>query len=296
MATTEKTLRLLFPQWQGGNNPPYFLGAQLLAWLAPPTTGPVEEVPVPAPSDETLSEERGMVARHQLVEQQSEARALIERHQPDAIAVLGGDCLVSLAPFAWLSERYGDSLGVLWIDSHPDVQTPAQYPHAHAHVLGALMGHGDEDLTSAVAHRIDPSKVMIAGIHHPLPYEAQFIEEHGLATCAPEVLHQDTAAITQWIKDNGIKQLAIHIDLDVLDPATFRSVLFAKPGRTRDEFGNVAEGKLTMADILNVVEAAASQAETVGLTIAEHLPWDAVHLQDMLQRLPLLSAQDREKA
>lgn len=31
----EKTLRLLIPQWQGGNNPAYFLGAKLLAWLAP---------------------------------------------------------------------------------------------------------------------------------------------------------------------------------------------------------------------------------------------------------------------
>lgn len=25
------TLRLLMPQWQGGNNPPYHFGAQLLA-------------------------------------------------------------------------------------------------------------------------------------------------------------------------------------------------------------------------------------------------------------------------
>ena len=35
-----KTLRLLFPQWQGGNNPPYYLGAKLLDWLAPAASGP----------------------------------------------------------------------------------------------------------------------------------------------------------------------------------------------------------------------------------------------------------------
>ena len=46
---TYHTLRLLFPQWQGGNNPPYFFGSQLLAWLAPPAQGAVEEVSVPAP-------------------------------------------------------------------------------------------------------------------------------------------------------------------------------------------------------------------------------------------------------
>ena len=49
-ATNDKTLRLIFPQWQGGNNPPYYLGAQLLSWLAPEPSGPVEEVPVAAPS------------------------------------------------------------------------------------------------------------------------------------------------------------------------------------------------------------------------------------------------------
>lgn len=288
MISTEKTLRLLFPQWQGGNNPPYFLGAKLLSWLAPSSAGPTEEVPVPKPSDKPLFKEHGIVARQQLVQQLIDAQSVIKRHQPEAIAVLGGDCLVSLAPFAWLSERYGDSLGVLWIDSHPDVQTPAQYPHAHAHVLGALLGHGDTDLTAAVTRPITPSKVMIAGIHHPLPYEEQFIKTHGLATCSPETLKVDTTPITQWVKDNDIKYLAIHIDLDVLDPAVFRSVLFAKPDRTQDEFGNVAEGKLTITDILAIVHAAAGQAETVGLTIAEHLPWDAIQLQEMMQQLPLL--------
>ncbi len=32
---TQKTIRLLMPQWQGGDNPNYSFGAELLAWLAP---------------------------------------------------------------------------------------------------------------------------------------------------------------------------------------------------------------------------------------------------------------------
>jgi hypothetical protein len=42
----ETTLRLVFPQWQGGNNPPYYFGSELLSWLAPDPTGPVEQVDV----------------------------------------------------------------------------------------------------------------------------------------------------------------------------------------------------------------------------------------------------------
>ncbi|PAW12839.1 arginase, partial [Klebsiella pneumoniae] len=69
-----------------------------------------------------------------------------------------------------------------------------------------------------------------------------------------------------------IAYLAIHIDLDVLDPSLFRSILFAKPGRGKHEFGRRAEGKLTIEDVLNLIAAATTKAVPVGLTIAEHLP------------------------
>lgn len=55
-----KTLRLLFPQWQGGDNPP---GSQLLSWLATEHIGPVEEVPVSVPDGSTLPLEGGIVGR-----------------------------------------------------------------------------------------------------------------------------------------------------------------------------------------------------------------------------------------
>jgi arginase family enzyme len=50
---------------------------------------------------------------------------VIGRYSPQRILPLGGECSVSVAPFSWLAERYGDDLPVLWIDSHPDVGTPA---------------------------------------------------------------------------------------------------------------------------------------------------------------------------
>jgi arginase len=150
----EKTLRLIFPQWEGGDNPPYFLGSKMLVWLAPEAAGPVEEVPVDFPTDTPLELENEMRGRGALNRYIHSAQEIVKRYQPEAVAVLGWDCLVSLVPFAWLSEHYDDKLGVLWIDSHPDVQTPAQYKNAHARVLGALMGNGDPDLTSVVSHPI----------------------------------------------------------------------------------------------------------------------------------------------
>ena len=111
---TETTLRLNMPQWQGGNDPGYHFGSQLLAWLAPAAKGPVETVPVPEPKPgETLAVENGILGRAALVRQARAARQAIEKHRPDRIVTLGGDCLVDLAPIAYLNERYGGNLGVL---------------------------------------------------------------------------------------------------------------------------------------------------------------------------------------
>jgi arginase len=40
-----------------------------------------------------------------VLQQARAAREAIERHDPDRIVTLGGDCLVDLAPFAYLNRR-----------------------------------------------------------------------------------------------------------------------------------------------------------------------------------------------
>src|SRR5262245_1059955 len=121
----ETTLRLIMPQWQGGNVHDYYFGSNLLAWLAPPSDGPVETVPVPEPrAGEILQNEDGILGRAAVLRQARAARAAIAKHRPDRIVTLGGDCLIDLAPMAYLNARHGGKLGVLWVDAHPDVLTP----------------------------------------------------------------------------------------------------------------------------------------------------------------------------
>ena len=289
MTTQEqKNLRLIFPQWQGGNNESYFFGSRMLAWLAPEGKGITAEVSVAPPEGVPLQNEEGIVGRSHIRRQLAAARTLILQHNPETVVTLGGDCLVSLAPFAYLAEKYGDRLGILWVDSHPDVMTSEQFSHSHAHVLGALLGNGDEDLTDAVSFPVSPSRVMIAGIHDPLENEEKFIDERGIATCSPEALKAGSTVISDWIKKERIEFLAIHLDLDVLDPVLFRSVLFARPGRGEHDFNDAAEGQLSISDVVNLINEAAGQARPVGLTVAEHLPWDAINLRKMLGSLPLI--------
>lgn len=286
--TADKNIRIVFPLWQGGNNPAYLMGANLLEWLAPQVDSPTFKIPVDS-YEAPLILEDGIKGRTIIKEHLDKILPILSSQNPTTITTLGGDCLVSLVPFAYLQTKYREKLGILWIDSHPDVQNSEQFSHAHAHVLGALLGHGDSDLIEYVQNPISASKVMIAGIHQPLTHEAEFISRLGISTLSPQDIQSSPSAIKNWLKSEKIEYLAIHIDLDVLDPQSFRSLLFAKPGRKADDFGGVAEGKLTITDVISLVKEATKIAKPIGLTIAEHTPWDAINLQKMLADLPLMS-------
>lgn len=282
-------LRLIFPQWQGGVNPPYYLGAQLLNWLAPEPNGPVEEVEVALPKGQTLEAESGIVALSQLLQQQEDARRKIDKHRPDSIVIFGGDCLVDLAPFAYLNERYQGELAVLWVDAHPDILSSEQFSHAHAMVLGCLLGQGEKAFAHLVKKPIKPGNLCYVGVNNPSEWEAGAMASLHLQNVSPEEIQaKGSQPVLDWFASTGAKYLAIHFDLDALDPQKFRSVLFAQPDAPADAFEGIAQGKLTIKEVVTIIKDISQASEVVGLGIAEHLPWDALALKEMLCQLPLV--------
>lgn len=286
----ETTLRLNMPQWQGGNNPNYHFGSQLLGFLAPKPTGPEETVAIPEPDQsEILSNEEGIMGRADVVRQAKLAKAAIEKHMPERIVTLGGDCLVDLAPIAYLNQKYGSDFGVLWIDSHPDVLTPEHFAHSHAHVLGLLLGNGDRQLAQEVEKPLTPSKVIYAGLNEWSAPEDDIIKRFGLAHVSAAELVTSSDPILKWIKEQGIRKLAVHFDLDVLDPKTFAPLLFNKPDVPEETWKGIPQGKMQMEEVIRLLGDVAVQTDVVGLAIAEHLPWDMLKFREDLKRLPLLS-------
>src|SRR5215470_13112169 len=285
----QTTLRLIMPQWQGGNVHNYYFGSQLLAWLAPVATGPVETVPVPEPQPgETLEVENGIVARAVLLQQARAARQAIEKHGPDRIVTLGGDCLIDLAPMAYLNTRYGGNLGVLWVDAHPDVLTPKDFAQGNAQVLGALLGKGDSDLVSEVDTPVKTSHVMYAGLDAWTPVEGAVINTLGLRRAGSDLLGRTSAPVLNWIADERIAHLAIHFDVDVLDPTKFGAVLFNKPDAPANAWADVPRGRMSADDVVRLLQDAATACDVVGLAIAEYIPWEAIIMHNVLRKLPLL--------
>ncbi len=302
---TQKTVRLLMPQWQGGNNPNYSFGAELLAWLAPNNDQPLIHVPVQAYDGTPLENENGMNGRTQLLAQLEAAQHIIHAHKPDRIVMFGGDCLVEQAPFAYLNERYGGELGLIWIDAHSDLVRYVGYDNAHSLPLGNLLGEGDEEFAKHVKIPLKPENVFISGLAAPTEQEMELfaeafqrlgiaptepdtevIQRLGIRTAGTEELANSTASIKKWIKESGIKHLAIHLDLDVLDPKAFRSLLFANP---EAPFNLTPEGTMQIPQLINLIKELSEETDVVGLGITEHMPWDAINLKNLLRQIPLLN-------
>ncbi|MGG4411087.1 arginase family protein [Niallia taxi] len=287
MGQNKKTLRILLPQWQGGNNPNYAFGAELLAHIAPSGKGSqTVEVSVEKDFEKSLEVENGVVGEQVLFEQMKETAKILEEQQPDRVIIFGGDCSMDQVPFDYLNGKYPGKLGVLWLDAHPDVTTPNDWPNLHAMVLGNLLGKGAPQFASKVKNPISTTHVMYAGLIEKdmSDKEEKTVIELNLQFAGPEELKESSQPIIDWIEKNQIEYLAVHFDLDVLSPKDFRSILPAEPYLEKFE---PAIGEMTLTQVVRVLKDVSTKAEIVGLGIAEHLPWDAINLRKALSEISI---------
>ena len=288
-----KTLRLLMPQWQGGDYdlPPstrelYPLGARLLAFLAPESNAPLIEVPVVPHAGVAGTKQNGVVQQDVVLQQLRAARKIIDEHSPDRIIMFGGDCLVDQAPFAYLNERYEGNLGILWIDAHPDISTPKEHDREHAMILGNLLGGGDPVFAGEVKRRFTAKQVLIVGVSsYNTPAEEKIVTELGLRVLSPESVFDDSEAVLHWIQTSGFDNIAVHFDMDALDPKYFYSQFPRNPNGLSFD---TASGKLTMTQVTRLINDVSKQANIVGFGFAEHMPWDAYNLKNMMERFSFM--------
>lgn len=292
MEIKSRNLRLLMPQWQGGGNPAYQLGARLLAWLAPSNDDPIVEVPVAAPSAAMPGIEDGIYAKSDLLRQTRAARDLLEFHDPDRIVTFGGDCSVSLAPFSFLAEKYKGDIAALWIDAHTDFTTSEHYGYAHGYPALNLLGAGDSEFAEFAKTPIPGANLIYVGVgKKELGAERlKSVEASGATVFDPSELSTDFDEVIARLRRTGANKIVVHFDVDALDPQRFRSQLFSHPdGYLAEQFSGIATGKLTLDQVVKLLHRVGGVCEVVGLTFAEHLPWDALHMRQAMSQMPILS-------
>lgn len=281
-----KTIRLLYPDHLSGNVSTYYFGANLLAHILPANEAqPLLRVDISAPDGAAHETTDGIYAKDEVLAGIHSAQRVIAEASPDKIITIGGNCLVSLAPFDYLHGLYPNT-GIVWLDAHPDVSTPADgYPNAHAMVLGALLGGGAPSLAAEVkAPKFRGSDVLYVGLQGVFDYQAAYLKEAGVDYRLQAESFLSLAEIRAFA--SRFDHLLIHLDIDVLDASLFHSTWFANPELQGDGSGG---GRMTMQELSKILQCLAASSDIVGLTIAEYMPFDEERLHNMLAGLKLFS-------
>lgn len=193
-------------------------------------------VPVAESVDEDAHEARYVAAIAGVCHAVAEVLAALPAHEVPI--VLGGDHAVSLGSIAGVCRRRtAERVGVLWIDAHADLNTPATSPSGNVHgmPLAHLLGHGDPRLIAAVgggAVGVDtalgggaivaPEDVVLIGLRSVDAGERAFVRRHALRTFTmSDIDRAGIASVTDAALAalGHVDRLHVSFDADVLDPA-----------------------------------------------------------------------------
>lgn len=292
MGNERKTLRLVYPQWQGGDIARwvpeiedaaeaargYVLGSMLLDFLAHDNGQEKAVVPVTTKPGERKAID-GVLDRDDIVTQTRAAMDILRMKQPERIVTLGGECSVSVAPFTYLFGRYAGDVAMVWIDAHPDITLPGDiYTGFHAMAVTACMGLGDSKILAELPAKIEPSRILYVGLRD---WERDEIvarqKQFGIKHLSPDDVATSSEKVMEWLRACGASKVVVHFDLDVLDPAEIIPAVGVSPDGMK------------MAEVVRVINDIAIEKDLVGLTVAEPMPRTAMRIRDMLGSLPLLS-------
>lgn len=286
-----QTLRLVYPQWQGGiishwikelkpedSSRGYYLGAKLLSILAPENnTHKTIEVPVSL-NIEKREVKNGIMDYDYIVNQTNSALDILNKNNPDKIIVFGGECSVSVAPFTYLNKKYNNDIALIWIDAHPDITLPEDNTYAGYHAMAVSACMGKIEAINNLPSKISAENILFLGLRD---WEREEIKvrqkEYGIKHFAPEEISKSSKCIIKWLKECKASKVFIHFDLDVLDP----NEIIAAVG--------VSPNGMKINEVIRVINDIAREKELVGLTIAEHMPKIEILMKNMMAELPLFN-------
>ena len=172
---------------------------------------------------------------------------------------IGGDCGISLASVGHANERAGGDLAVVWLDAHPDLNTPSSSPSGafSGMVLRALTGDGVEGLVPA--RPVAASHIVLGGVRSTDEGEADFIASEGIATISAEQLATPELLLAA-IAATGASSVYLHIDVDVLDPGEITGLSNPLP------FG------VSASDLTSLIKEVKGRFPLAGATLAGFAP------------------------
>jgi arginase len=144
--------------------------------------------------------------------------------------------------------------------------------------VAALTGHGDPGVQELLPATVAPERVALVGLHAWADDDIANVGDWGIRSFSPDDLRESTQPLGDWLARTGCSRVAIHFDVDTIDSNELVLGLGAEP-----------DG-MTTAQVRRIVNDLDAVADVVGLTVAEFIPRQVMHLQQLLAGFPLLRA------
>lgn len=192
-------------------------------------------------------------------------RALAEGMVP---LVIGGDHSAAVGSIAASSQSV-PGLGIVWIDAHPDFNTPETSPTSNVHgmALAIAAGWGPAPLVRLLGYTpmVHPERIVIIGARSidggemsnlraagVRLFDAEHVERHGIWQTVGEAM--------AYLAARQVRAVHLSVDLDVLDPLRWPGVSTPAPGG------------MTAADLALAGELVAEMAPIAAMDIVELTP------------------------
>jgi arginase len=185
--------------------------------------------------------------------------------------VLGGDHSLAAgsvaASAAWARERDG-RIGLVWVDAHGDMNTPASSLSGNVHgmPLAALLGAEPHELAGlgGFAPKVDPERTVLIGVRNLDEQEKDRVRDSRIHVFTMKDIDRSgvAAVVEQAIQLAGAGSAGIHVsfDLDVCDPAIAPGV------------GTPVRGGLDYREAHMVMEVLADSGRLMALDMVEVNP------------------------
>ncbi|WP_194397870.1 arginase family protein [Microbacterium atlanticum] len=266
------TRYLVVPQWQGSPSSRAMQlidGAQAIAGDLPRAATTVLDVPMEA--GESL--DTGVHRLSALQRVQGMVAEALEAHAasaPDeAVLTVGGDCGIALAPIAHAARR-SPGLAVVWIDAHPDLNSPDTSPSGAfaGMVLRAVVGDGVPQL-ALPAGTVAPQRVVIGATRSYDDQEMGAVADFGITTLGADRFAEPDA-LADAVAATGAEAVYVHVDIDALDPAEIAGNAHPEP------FG------ITVAELTAALARLRARVPLVGASLAGYSPASSAAATDDL--------------
>jgi arginase len=185
--------------------------------------------------------------------------------------VLGGDHSVAVGTVSGLSRRYRESehkIGLVWIDAHPDINTPESSPSGNVHGMpvACIVGIGPQEMSNIYGYspKVDPRNVALVGLRDVDRTEAPQVKGTGVTAFTMRSI--DERGLRAVIEDaiaiasDGTAGFHVSFDMDAVDPAEAPGV------------GTPVRGGLTYREAHLAMEIVCDSGGAVGMEIVEVNP------------------------